>query len=1309
MIKCITFFLFLIATFLVLLGIDSLIRRLSYPLEQRFLHYRFIVISFLFICLTSNTVAWSFILPVFGKFINLPTVNNAIKFLIPQRSIELIFVMLCMLVLNIVFATAYLILLCVVKLVSKRLSTTYIKWDSLEGVDKIRHFPWYFVNKFYELDGGVTLNTSGHTYGIFLKRMKYATAVIWMIEIAVMYASIGFFSEVFGGMLLDIVKKVYLLPMTAYFFFEQLQLFLEGPEGSRVGSVSSTDISEEMLGNVESLIPCYHDVFGETGAILCSEKGPDRLIAPPGLISNDLSNDKLANCNDKDINVLNIINSQLQQSGIETNSAFQNAIISLLNGESVFVKDNAEGEFTAYYSSYINYYISLGQKALVLCTDSDMVIRVKEDLLNYAQKANGNNLLWVISTADELETYLKANVVICTYRELLNLDMNVRYKDIADRIHFVVFTDSVGLVGQNNIVLELMLSKLKSLTSLERYIFISDIGNNMVRDRIQQLFYYENISLGVFNTDHRCEHSGAMVWKGESFYELQSILGIGDAQTPYIGTALPLALVALKNDFSKVYIVHGQKSADDYYINNAIPANIGRVIGYIGSQLDISSRIISSESDIIKAEDMKIICVYDDDFNLFNSLWQWFRYAGRKGTIIHVISPFYMMREYYADNYKHFINSNEQIALFKDTSKLDYSRRAMLLALFAYRDVYESELKDITRSYGWRYNSIPDLLIDILKTARASNQIHSLHNYYEFIDEYRFDSKRFKVIRETKVRLTAGPLIDELKERVAPAYIDLGHGNRRELNILKDNVFNYYLRGQVMAYSGQFYMVNNIENGVVYVSTHTPNRIYDYYSISDFVIDKSICIDNCADNRRIDFNILQADVTRCFYGYVASVNGNDFVSRESYLNITSIDNKSVMMRGVPVLELNIRKRLFGNHAEKAVYLLSVLFNGLFKTLFPDSYQNIIAVADLPFDKELCDSIMNNDVNYSGDDLITLTTPAISSVDTVADSNDVRLFIIEFSSLEYGMIDVLYRNIDAVLGKIYDYLNWYMGSQKGSYLNFGQEKISSLFAPDELLKMLKYVLNADDEFLVGNGDNIETSVDSRQIRYKCTFCGRSSYFAWRFGDGRTMCGDCHNHMKTQKDEIKYILISTRNRMIDYYSITISDLIDIKFQSKDAIERVAGKVANGRILGFYDHVNQQLWIERKGPTVAMQSTMAHELTHAWQYDNIDMHSFEKALGKYSKQKKRVLLEGHAVFVQLDVMRRVIKEQQFADRLAEEYMQRDDAYGVGLRLFSEYNTRKLEDDGPKNPFEIMELLVSEIISGEVTIEWPANIKDL
>ena len=182
------------------------------------------------------------------------------------------------------------------------------------------------------------------------------------------------------------------------------------------------------------------------------------------------------------------------------------------------------------------------------------------------------------------------------------------------------------------------------------------------------------------------------------------------------------------------------------------------------------------------------------------------------------------------------------------------------------------------------------------------------------------------------------------------------------------------------------------------------------------------------------------------------------------------------------------------------------------------------------------------------------------------------------------------------------------------------------------------------------------------------------------------------------------------MKEFYHISISNEISVRFQSKDAIERAAGKSSNYRILGFYDPKKKELWIERKGPSLAMQSTMSHEMTHAWQYFEIkNMKEFEDHLGTHKTQKKKVLLEGHAVFVQINYLKDVLVETGFAKRIDDEYSRRTDAYGVGYKLFSDYYAMKNGNGQNLTPFEVMKILVKEIINDEEPIKWPEDIAKL
>ncbi len=1318
--KIFAFVVFLIITVLIVCGINSLVIKLAYSKDKRYLQFRMIISTFLFGLVFSNNLVGSLLISLVGNFFNLPTINKITSTIFPMRFIELLFLLLCTIGVNLVYAVVYLVHLLIERItIFKDNSKFDVYWDYdlCVGSEKIKHWPWLFVNKFYnENSGKIKLSHQGYSLGVFVKWMKFASVIVWGAELIVIALSIILNVNILSGIVLNLTKKFYLLPMVSFFLFEQIQLFFEGPMGSPKKSVSSEDINEEMIGDVEALLPCYKECFKNSEAILCSEIGPKHEIKLHDVAGVGPGTTKKFDCNEPD--ELDIVINQLKQSGIKIKPNFENTIIQLINGNSVFIKDNVIGEFTPYYCSFLNMYISLGKKVLILCTDEEMVRKVEDSLYQFSRMSYGNNMLWEIcNVSNYLKNKDNANVLIITYNDFISLDTKITYKTIADNTFFTVFPDCIGLIEENYIVIELLLSKLQSFRHPNRYIFISSVDNLNVRSNIEQLFFYDKIGLAVSENDSRKAHASAMVWKGEAFYKLQEELGIGRSMSPYLGVALPLALIALKNDFPKVYIIKSNRIGDDFFINASMSSNSGDIIQYFNSQFEVASRVRTVEAEAIIEDDMKIICIYDEDFNFFNALWKWFKYGGKKSTLIHVISPFYMLREYFADNYKNIISShNEHMALISNQSVLDTVRKQSLLALFVDCDISEEEVWDIADQYKWDYVNIQSLLLDALRCVLPENEVHNFSNHFKFIDDYRFDTNNEEVQRVVYVRLTDENIKRALKAKVEPARISFGDNNVQALGVLKGNIYNYCLTGQIITYCGEYYLVNQIGDGIIYANLNSPVRVYDYFTISDFSILDSVERFGFDNKNKLEIQLLQSTVVRRIFGYVSSVKGNDFSSASSFRNVVSFPEPiKVGFDMVPVMEIRIRRNFFRKDAEKAIYLLSVLFNGAFKTLFPYSYQNITAVADIAFDEKLCNRIIKSEIDYSVEDLAKTTIPGISSSDRDAADDYVRLYIIEHSCVEYGMINSLYQSMDMVLNCIYGYLNWYLAGGKGKYLNFGSDSILKCFASEELLLMLKTILMNYDEPLIGNDDHIDFGNKSlSEHGYTCTFCGRRSYFAWKFKDNRILCGHCHEHILSQEDEITQVFKETVEYMSTFYNVTVSENINVRFQSKDAIERVAGKVIGGRTVGFFTPVSStnndgELWIERKGPAVTMQSTMAHELTHAWQFAEIDIDALLKCLGKNANQKLKLLQEGHAVFVQIDYMRRVY-ETDFADVLEKEYSSRtDDVYGIGYELFKQFYEKEIENDSTLNPFDVMVNLVNSIINGEEPIEWPSNISKL
>ncbi|KIR01301.1 hypothetical protein P261_00115 [Lachnospiraceae bacterium TWA4] len=172
---------------------------------------------------------------------------------------------------------------------------------------------------------------------------------------------------------------------------------------------------------------------------------------------------------------------------------------------------------------------------------------------------------------------------------------------------------------------------------------------------------------------------------------------------------------------------------------------------------------------------------------------------------------------------------------------------------------------------------------------------------------------------------------------------------------------------------------------------------------------------------------------------------------------------------------------------------------------------------------------------------------------------------------------------------------------------------------------------------------------------------------------------------------------------YYHISFRKDINVAFQSADAIRKAAGGISNGRIVGFYRHSKRQLWIEAKGPGIAMESTIIHELTHAWQYDALPLKQLTKEFPKSVRDKRiQLLLEGHAVYVECEAMEKK-GEGEYIKRLRTRYMSSMDVYGLGYRIISEHFSNMDIHGSSATSFVRMQNLVEGIIKGEVSITWP------
>jgi hypothetical protein len=108
------------------------------------------------------------------------------------------------------------------------------------------------------------------------------------------------------------------------------------------------------------------------------------------------------------------------------------------------------------------------------------------------------------------------------------------------------------------------------------------------------------------------------------------------------------------------------------------------------------------------------------------------------------------------------------------------------------------------------------------------------------------------------------------------------------------------------------------------------------------------------------------------------------------------------------------------------------------------------------------------------------------------------------------------------------------------------------------------------------------------------------------------------------------------------------------------------------------NIKVLIENGSPRTHTLSTLAHELTHVWQFDNLKFHEY-----------KLEEMEGFASWVEIDLLTK-IGETRYANKLKENLLQRQDEYGIGYRLIIE---KLAELPEGATPFELFHGVLTEV----------------
>lgn len=1294
--KILYFALFLAAVAVVFVLLHRAVRKTAYPLAARYLHCRLIPAVLLALLVLTNVYTVSYPLEWLDNLINHPVLANFFQMILPNRAYELIYMLLVLVGLNIIVLLLVEAVLLLTKLIFLR-AGRFVDIEGYTGFSRVLHLPWLMTGWVYDYQNGeARLNGRGATAGLWAGGMKRVFLILWIAELLAMAASILWGTEDWNTVLLSVSKSWYLLPMAGFLLLEQVELFLQAPEGEEAGTFGSADIGFHQSGSMTDLWNDYKNSFSGSEALLFSEMGGNHVPAQSGLGSSDLGNQQLEDCSQPD--VLHVISGQLRECGARQSEPYQNALVELLNGRSINICDCSEGEFLIALCAYLNFYMSQGRTALMLCSDRKQAEHMCAAVNREFRRLNSLYSIWSVTTLEDADANGRLSMLVCAAEDLVHYHLTERRQDFTDDLFCVILADGTELFARDSICLERIFGTLRRIEGIRQYVAFTPVNNDALRTAMEQVIGDEMLPFS--NDSARNPYAGVMIWRGESFYRLQQQLGIGDNLSPYLGAAIPLALVAVKYDFPRVHIVEDDACGDRSF-HDVLAMSSREVTDYLGVDINLRSVIRTELEEALAPQELSVTVVHDTDYNFFNALWLWTKYGGSAGSLLHVVSPPYVLREFFAANFNDrrlHLKNNEFDALISNRLGAKLSHMAVLLVMLCDKGMTETELMERSREYRWDYENVDQLLQDCLQVVLTREEVHSVYECFHFEEEKRFreDLDAFEV--QTRITLIDTTIRRRLQGLVG--YAQLVSRDTRSLPVLYGNIYNYYLRGQIISVDGYLYQIRSIGDGRLHADQLLPQEVPDYFQISDFQFRNYTQTDSCVDTGFLDMNLCTADVTRTVYGYWSCNRGNSFAANCS-LQLNNLGEPvQTRMEGVNILEISVRRGELGDRPVEAMRLFAYLIKELAKTLFPATHQNLFAAVSEGYDETLLPRVLETGRDCGLEDLVCSLIPGVSGAPEPG-ADRIAVYVVESSCMEYGMVQMLLSRYKNVLLMMREYLSWYLGDgedAKGRYLHFGADAVPAVLAVPELLALCRKVMPEVAE-------QIQPAAESKHSNVpRCVFCGRRTMFPKVLSDSRKMCRHCADHQVTQKDEIRFVFRETVRYLTEGYGISLPTNLHVRFQSADAIKRAAGNVDGGRILGFYNSGNRQLWLEARGPRIALQSTLIHELTHAWQHHDPEfVQLLPKALRKFPLAKRKLmrllLLEGHAVFMEVETMRRM-QELAYSRRLQESYLQRDDEYGRGYRLVHDYILDQSQAGSYMTPFAAMNQLLRDIIDGKVTI---------
>lgn len=1078
-------------------------------------------------------------------------------------------------------------------------------------------------------------------------------------------------------------------PIVAFILLIEMAWFLNGRRFTfQEGSIDGKDAVTKRLATYEELFDQYEQLWG------------DRLLAKGKMGENELFHHRIQHFSYENISpdrehqaIINAICERLKKKNVIIDESYTTIMSEVILENDVMIEDVLYGEFASYFFPALYHLLTKNKKILVIAPSQSAAGDAVDWFRKGIKEVSGLEQVWKVSTFSEaLEQNTNADVLIVS-PNILNEKRFLHYLSQLEKtkiLEGILFLQAEKILPNHSTILHAFNLNVRELIGKKpQYIILTEWYDGL-EHTVRTALQCE--PKDIVASANQSQNLHYMVWKkeGENWFQHTLLPTISHRQ---LEAEVVLSLPALKSNIEPVHFINQRKTNVKESIQEIMDAK--RALFDLGFDLETLDQFVKmiqihDKNLSIPVDDFAFLLIRDNNYNLVDALNLW-KGTGKKASFVHVVCPPYLIRDYLANQLEFYMSTNRNVSpLAPRLSGSPWSVAYSLLERLCHFHINEEEVVSyLKRAQVGSYRSVVEG-IHLLFTRAFGPLIDYRYNI-ESMERLFFDRSKKDFVEMTQYRIPYSA-----KEKILPKgfrFIEIRHNNKTISEIFEGHIYQQYLPGQSHSFNGELFKIDKVdlEHGSVEVSFQ-PIFEKAYYRPQNEYRISEMENEHYFGNKNISFEKFELSMSAIHAKIEIQTSGyfelNQLLNLKS-MKVHSFHEEEVVDRVYEnghLLCIQIRSKEGKiERATQIEYTLAFLLNELFLSLFPDTHHFVKACALLG------DSFFDENEPLSRK--LQLITPNLHLEETNVSEGEITLYIIEDSPVHLGILEAIRDNWEKIFDILNDYLFWLLNESKGTshYLHFGYDHYPKELALSKTYTILDEILTRKKlrevrrEYL-SRKEQGESVIIGDSETIQCIFCGRIFAAAQveQLDDGRRRCFTCSQSAIDEVSQVEPLYEQVRQFFKDEYGVSLRSDIALSVLSTAEIHKMSGlpfipNAGNPRLTGkasMDSDGNVKVLIENGSPRNHTLSTLAHELTHIWQFENLKV-----------QEHKLEELEGFASWVEVDMMTK-LGETPYANMLKEELMSRQDEYGSGFRLITQKRSQLLDH---VTPFEMFtEMLV-------------------